>query len=119
MGRVRSRFFAQHLAKNQLRPPKSSRNSFIEKILPLSPIGRGSCAEIARNPMKTRSFTREGVGYACQRGSRFGRKQSPRFRRRLREKLLENRLFAGFGLGLFGLTLLALGVLAAEALDAA
>src|SRR5271165_4207545 len=54
MGSVRSRFFTRLHAKTPIRPPKIPPNSFVQRILPVTPTRRAVAAQIAAILRKTR-----------------------------------------------------------------
>src|SRR5271165_1016892 len=63
MGSVRSRFFTRLHAKTPIRPPKIPPNSFVQRILPVTPTRSTGCAQIPAIFMKTRNFGGRGEGY--------------------------------------------------------
>jgi len=62
MGHACSRFFTHLPANGFLHLNKSSRNSFVWTILPVTPTRRRICTEFFAIFMKTRNFAREGGG---------------------------------------------------------
>ena len=62
MGHACSRFFTHLPTDGFLRLQKSSRNSFMWTILPVTPTRSRICPEISAILMKTRNFAREGGG---------------------------------------------------------
>ena len=62
MGHACSRFFTHLPTDGFLRLKKSSRNSFVWTILPVTPTRRRICTETFAILMKTRNFAREGGG---------------------------------------------------------
>ena len=62
MGHACSRFFTHLPTDGFLRLMKSSRNSFIWTILPVTHTHRRICTEFFAIFMKTRNFAREGEG---------------------------------------------------------
>src|SRR5271166_2517698 len=62
MGSVRSRFFTRLHAKTPIRPPKIPPNSFVQRILPVTPTRSTGCAQIPAIFMETRNFGGGGRG---------------------------------------------------------
>src|SRR5271166_7154693 len=63
MGSVRSRFFTHFHAKTPVQPPKIPPNSFVQRILPVTPTRSTGCAQNPAILMKTRNFGGRGEGY--------------------------------------------------------
>src|SRR5208337_1918181 len=62
MGHVRSRFSTHLPAHNPIQPQKIPPNSFVQRILPVTPTRSTDCAQNPANSMKTRNLGGGGGG---------------------------------------------------------